>query len=66
MVRLLSVDEVSGLTAVKPSTWRAWILRRKIKTVKLGRCVRIPEEEIERLVETGTVPASEEPRARRH
>jgi len=30
---------------------RSWILRRKIKVVKLGRLVRMPRSEVERLIE---------------
>jgi excisionase family DNA binding protein len=58
MTKLFRVDrELEDLTGIKEPTWRAWILRRKIAVVRLGRSVRIPEEEILRLIREGTTPA---------
>ena len=42
---------------VSVHTIRAWLSRRRLGYVRLGRAVRIPTAEIERLVERGTVPA---------
>jgi len=42
---------------VKESTVRAWLAAGKLGYVKLGRAVRIPEEEIARLVANGFRPA---------
>jgi excisionase family DNA binding protein len=39
-------------------TIRAWIARRKIAHVRLGRAVRVPVAEIQRLLEQGSVPAA--------
>lgn len=41
---------------VSVSTIRAWIAQRKIGFVRLGRAVRVPAEEIRRLLEEGFVP----------
>jgi hypothetical protein len=38
------------------------ILRRKVQIVRLGRAVRVPEDEILRLVREGTVPAKDSKR----
>ncbi len=58
--RLLRVEEAAALLNVKPSTIRAWLLRRKLPRVRIGaRAVRIPLEAIEALIEAGTVPARE-------
>ena len=38
-------------------TVRNWIFQRHIGHVRLGRSIRIPASEIQRLVEQGTVPA---------
>lgn len=54
---LRSVKEVAARTGWKPSTVRKKILRREIGYVKLGRSVRIPESEIERLIINGFRPA---------
>jgi excisionase family DNA binding protein len=50
---LIKVDEFAAALRVKPSCVRRWILERRISTVKLGRLVRIPISEIERIVQSG-------------
>ena len=63
--RLLRVSEAAEFLAVKESTVRAWLLRRKIGKVRVGaRAVRIPASEIERIIAEGTIPALERRRAR--
>lgn len=47
---------------VSKHTIRAWIASRRIGYVRLGRAVRIPDEEIDRLKERGRVPALGESR----
>jgi excisionase family DNA binding protein len=61
---LKTVEQAAGELNVSVHTIRAWIARRKIGHVRLGRAVRIPAAEIVRLIERGTVPALPE-RARR-
>jgi excisionase family DNA binding protein len=57
---MLTVHEVAQALAVKESTIRAWLLRRKLSCCRLSsRCVRIPRSEVERLVREGTAPARE-------
>lgn len=59
-LRYLRVEEAAEFLNVKPSTIRAWLLRRKLPRVKVGgRCVRIPLEALEKLVTENTVPARE-------
>ena len=38
-------------------TIRAWIARRNIAHIRLGRAVRVSDDEIARLIEHGSVPA---------
>lgn len=57
MKRLLTVAESASELGLKPGTLRAWISQRRIGIVRLGRAVRIPLEEIERLIAEGTLPA---------
>jgi len=58
--RLLRVEEAAEYLNVKPSTIRAWLLRRKLTSVRVGqRAVRIPLEALERLVAENTIPARE-------
>jgi len=51
--RLLTLIEVEKRTGRKVSTWRRDILERRITYVKIGRSVRIPEEEVDDLIARG-------------
>jgi excisionase family DNA binding protein len=48
--------EELGLAMV---TIRTWMAQRKLQYIRLGRSVRIPDAEIRRLIERGTVPSLE-------
>lgn len=55
---LLRVEEAADFLNVKPSTIRAWLLHRKIASVRVGgRSVRIPRAALEKLVNENTIPA---------
>jgi excisionase family DNA binding protein len=54
---LMNVDEAAAYLKLKPPTVRAWILRRKIGVVRLGRSVRLRKNELDLLIERGTTPA---------
>ena len=56
-VILLSVPQVAERLGVTRACIRRWILERKITTVKLGRLIRVPASEIERLIDRGLRPA---------
>jgi excisionase family DNA binding protein len=51
-----TVIEAAQELNLKPSTMRAWIAQRRIGHVRLGRAVRIPVAEIQRLLQAGYVP----------
>ena len=55
--KLYKVSEVAEITGLSEATWRSWILHRRVSVVRLGRSVRIPQSEIDRLITEGTVPA---------
>jgi excisionase family DNA binding protein len=57
---LLNVDEAAAYLKLKPPTVRAWISRRKIGVVRLGRSVRIRKNELDLLIERGTTPAAQQ------
>ena len=40
------------------ATIRAWIAQRRLGHVRLGRAIRIPAEEIRRVLDAGYIPAS--------
>jgi len=56
---LLTVPEAAKRLAIKESTVRAWLLRRRLAFVRVGRSVRVPLAEIQRVIAEGTVPARE-------
>lgn len=56
-VVLLSVPQVAERLGVTKACIRRWILERKVATVKLGRLIRVPASEVERLVNSGLRPA---------
>ncbi len=53
---LLSVQEFAGALNITVSCARCWVLERKVAIVKLGRLIRVPASEVERLVTTGLRP----------
>jgi excisionase family DNA binding protein len=55
--RLVTVDQAAEALSVSVHTIRAWIAERRITCVRLGRAVRVPQSEIARLIEQGTIPA---------
>ncbi|MBZ5562607.1 MAG: helix-turn-helix domain-containing protein [Acidobacteriia bacterium] len=57
MKTLLSVPEFAEALGVTVACCRRWLLERKIAHVKLGRLVRIPREELDRLIAEGLRPA---------
>jgi len=60
---LLTVDAVAEVLSVTPACIRRWIFERKIATVKLGRLVRIPSDEVQRLIQSGLRPTQEQMRS---
>lgn len=58
--RQYRVSEAAQITGHKESTWRKWILLRKVRVTKIGASVRIPESELLRLIKQGEVPARPE------
>lgn len=57
MSKMLTVREAAQSLGVKPATIRSWIWKRQIGYVKVSRAVRIPADEIQRVIECGNRPA---------
>ncbi len=57
--QLLTVRAFAKALNVTTACIRRWILERKIATVKLGRLVRIPSDEVQRLIQSGLRPTQE-------
>jgi excisionase family DNA binding protein len=56
-LRLLTIPEFAAAVRVKPSCVRRWLGESKVTRVHIGRLVRIPASEVERIVSLGTRPA---------
>jgi excisionase family DNA binding protein len=56
-MELLTVNEFAAALRMTPACIRRWILVRRISFMKIGRSVRIPSSELDRLITAGTVPA---------
>jgi len=56
---MLTVSEVANRLGMKPATVRLWIAQRKFAHCKLGRSVRVPLEEVERIIKESLIPARE-------
>jgi excisionase family DNA binding protein len=56
---LLTIAEAASLLRLKPSTVRAWVLRRKMPFCKVGRLVRIRRADVRAFIERSVVPARE-------
>lgn len=57
--RLLSLEEAAERLGVTERWMRRARFERRIGVVKLGHLVRVPEDELERLIASGTEPALE-------
>lgn len=56
--KLVSIPEFAELLGVTQSCIRRWILERRINVIKIGRLVRIPQTEFDRIVAEGTRAAT--------
>jgi excisionase family DNA binding protein len=57
-----TVAEAAAQLNLSKATIRAWIAQRRLGHVRLGRAVRIPAEEIDRMLTAGYVPPRRENR----
>jgi excisionase family DNA binding protein len=57
-ISLLRVDEFALQLNVTIACVRRWVMLRKVSVVHVGRLVRIPADELDRIVREGTIPAS--------
>lgn len=58
--RLVDVSEAADRLGLSTLTLYKWVANRRIGHVKLGRAIRISEDEIRRLVDVGSRPARRE------
>jgi excisionase family DNA binding protein len=53
----LTVNEFAEALGITTACVRRWLLERRISSTRIGKLVRIPTNEIKRLVESGLRPA---------
>jgi excisionase family DNA binding protein len=58
MSQLLSVPEVAARLAISPWTVRAYLKNGKLRSVRIGRCVRVEEAEMEKFIVECRAPTS--------
>ena len=51
-----TVEQAAAELNLSRATIRAWIAQRRLGYVRLGRAIRIPADEILRMLEVGYVP----------
>ncbi len=51
-----TVEQAAAELNLSRATIRSWIAQRRLGHVRLGRAIRIPVDEIQRVMETGYVP----------
>ncbi len=60
MTQLLTVPEAAVRMHVSTKTTWKMVYARKVAVVRIGRSVRIPEDSIDKLIDDGTTPASDD------
>ena len=55
-----TVEQAAAELNLSKETIRCWIAQRRLGHVRLGRAIRIPAQEIVRLLEAGYVPPARE------
>jgi len=60
----LTVREAAAALGLSTHTIRAWLLHRKIASRRIGRCVRIGKDEVDRILSESLVPRAPERQAR--
>lgn len=58
--KLLSIPQFAEELCITQACVRRWVLERKIASTRIGRLVRIPGSEIQRLIDSGYRPARRE------
>jgi excisionase family DNA binding protein len=54
-----TVEQAAAELNVSQGTIRSWMTQRRIGFVRLGRAVRVPSAEIQRLLDIGFVPSEQ-------
>lgn len=60
MTRLLTVPEAAVRMNISQKTTWKMVYGRKVAVVRIGRSVRIKEDSIDKVIDDGTTPASDD------
>lgn len=55
--RQLTVPETAARLGISEKTVWSWVYARRLPVTRFGRCVRIPEDSLEKMIEAATIPA---------
>ena len=55
--QLLTLEQTAERLAVSLPTLRAWVWKKKIEVVRIGRCVRVREKIVQEVISRNTCPA---------
>jgi excisionase family DNA binding protein len=55
--KLMNVHQFAEALGITSAAVRRWLWERRVTAVKVGRCVRIPQSEVERIINAGLRPA---------
>jgi excisionase family DNA binding protein len=58
--KLLSVRDAAVRLGISYKTAWNWVYERKIPVTRISRCVRIPADALERMIDEHTIPARPE------
>ena len=51
MEKLLRYRDAAELLSASERSIRRWVVEKDIKTVRIGRCIRIPESEMKKFID---------------
>ena len=51
MEKLLRYRDAAELLSASERSVRRWVVEKDIKTVRIGRCIRIPESEMKKFID---------------
>ena len=54
---MLTVAQAAQRLGIKEGTLRLWLVQRRLAYCRLGRAIRLEENEVSRLIREGTIPA---------
>jgi hypothetical protein len=64
VVALMTIEALERTSGISRYTWRRWLKLRRVPAVRLGRCLRVDEQDYLRFVAANRTPAAREERPR--